>query len=219
MVIGNYIVNCNVGGIRHGKIIANNYLDKVSNGAKEWPGISGPDVDGIIVGNYLRDIKNVGINGYGSSVVIANNRITNSYYEGIFVNKSRTIVEGNIITNPATATFAVYNAIKVTSIGTYTVIKGNIIHDAPGHGIYLDGADHCLIEGNLLTNIGNRTNNTYSAIFLTSTSTHNIIRNNKIYSDADNKPKYGIAENSSDDDFNIIFDNDIAGIITKAILW
>ncbi|MCD6165408.1 right-handed parallel beta-helix repeat-containing protein, partial [bacterium] len=107
--------------------------------------------------------------------------------------------------------------------GEHTTVSGNAVYEAHYHGIYIEGnnsgdADYNTIISNTIRNSSQKADNTYSDIYLSDNgvhyATHNIISGNTIYASASNKSKYGIAEKSSSDDYNIITNNIISGPYT-----
>jgi hypothetical protein len=91
----------------------------------------------------------------------------------------------------------------------------SVLNGAEGLNIY--GGTRCLFSNGTLKDNSQIANNTYSEISLTGTSTKNIIADNNIYCSATNKAKYGIREDSSNDDYNNIHGNTVEGAATTNI--
>jgi len=100
-------------------------------------------------------------------------------------------------------------------------ITGNIIREHKKEGIYLAATSYSTISNNVITNVGQGTNDTYSGILLksvsTSHSTYNVINGNTITSDAGSKHKYGIREDASTDGPNIVTSNIALNAVTTQI--
>jgi hypothetical protein len=66
------------------------------------------------------------------------------------------IIDGNIITGGLTTTWGVISVYRIFGASpAATIVKGNIIRDVEqGHGIFVNGAEHVSLDGNILSNIG-----------------------------------------------------------------
>ncbi|GAF82988.1 unnamed protein product, partial [marine sediment metagenome] len=73
-----------------------------------------------------------------------------------------------------------------------TVIEGNHIEVVQkGHGIYLNEAHRSIVSDNLIRDVGKATDNTYDGIFLNGAD-YCLVSGNQIASDEANKPRHGI---------------------------
>lgn len=116
--------------------------------------------------------------------------------------------------------------IGITMTGAdWCVIEGNTfrLDDSNYSGtnvIVLSNCSMNVVSGNTIeTSIGLAANNTYSGIILQDTSTRNIITNNTILGRTllTNNLKYGIREDSANDDFNLIHANIVTDCETTNI--
>ena len=173
-----------------------------------------------IVENKIEANSRDGINvSYSSYIHIKNNKIINNGNNGILLySSSYSIVENNFISSSKIGIWLGY-------VNKSSII-GNNINSIKAYGIELYySSSYNILSSNVLYKIGTYANNTYSGILIhgynTPYSTHNIIEGNIIYSDATNKPKYGIYEvyiTGSENDYNIITNNIISGVATAPIL-
>jgi hypothetical protein len=217
-VIGNTIINSAVGGIRHGRIIAHNYIE--NTGAVNRPVIDGGDYAAAIVSNYIVYARWKGITTsthlqYRN--IIANNIIYVATSDGIHVYGGpdvlqgiETLVIGNEIIDA--------NGSGIVVNGTHVIVKGNVISYPRQNGIVLDGTRYSLVVDNIIRNTSFGGNNTYDGIRLTNQARYNRIIGNIIRSHRENRPRYGIAELSVYEDYNYIVGNYIEGYVTGAIL-
>ena len=224
--VTNVIVGIDVWGNRN--IISNNRFYFDSNYAHK--GIVGHTPSYIdIVGNvfYSNDWGTVSgsvgisaINGGGSnisnnliydfetaiSVTSSQNRCSeNIIYScdiGIASQASNTVISGNDLYGKGSAA-----GDGISSTGSNCSIVGNNIYYFGYNGIKVDGGDKNSISSNVITNCGGTTDNTYSGILITGTSTYNVITGNNITGSQANNPKYGISEATSNDGPNIITSN------------
>ncbi len=214
-VVDNIVFNCNCSGIRHGVIIANNQLfDNGLSGATD--GREAQIVGGagnIIIGNHINYYyrARVGIKTFNErNIVVGNTVACGIYVDGY----SRHIVANNGIIRGA--------GIRLYQT-TGTRVCGNTFHQInEAHGILLQGSSRCVIDGNILADIGYSANNTYDAIRLEASGANNCLRNviahNQIYSGQANLPRYGIVEADANQDYNIIANNIVTNCATQAIL-
>jgi len=162
---------------------------------------------------------------------ISNNKISDTATTSIIAdsNSGFTIIEGNHLQ------YCAGTHIEVS--GGSSVVSGNLIYNGDGRGIYVNGASDSVISGNMVRFVGtggiilseaarciisnNRlydcgisADNTYDAITL-STSSYNSISSNVIYDFATNKIKYGVNEDSGDE--NEVIGNVIKSYQTAAI--
>lgn len=86
------------------------------------------------------------------------------------------------------------NCLEIAPNGDRSVIKGNYISgDATGnHGIFINGADDCIVQGNTIYQAGRQTNATYDGIHLTNSDRANVQGNTIRHGGLANKIRYGI---------------------------
>lgn len=219
LIMGNIIFNCNCSGIRHGAVIANNYLyDNGLSGATDGreAQIVGSR-DAVIVGNYVDYYyrARLGIKTWDDHNVIVGNRVslsiaTTSGYTG-------HVIIGNTIYRATGGA-----AINLSRTNGAVVAYNTLYQIAGAHGIQLLGCQRCVVKGNVLQDIGYSANNTYDGIRLEASGStnclYNIIVNNQIFSGQTNKPRYGIVEADANQDYNIIANNIVTDCATQAIL-
>jgi len=146
----------------------------------------------------------------GVDVNINGNYIFNS--QGIAITLASTSNGINITNNSFILGFGGENAINCDTC-TRININGNNIGNSKEDAIVLSASDRCVISANTMIN-NSGTNDTYSSILLKTTSTYNIINGNNL---DESKVKYGIRENSTSDDFNIVTSNIVTGAVTTNI--
>jgi parallel beta-helix repeat protein len=96
-------------------------------------------------------------------------------------------------------------------------VVSNILNGTLQTGIILDGCNYITITGNSIYDSSQKTNNTYSDIWLVDNSTYNSVCDNTITASSNNKSAWGIIESSLMDDYNIYSGNIIKGQILGAI--
>lgn len=176
--------------IVEGNVVAGAYRHGISlvTGSRN-NNIRGNTVRGCITGN--------GLNLNGTSVSTP----------GCFKNS----VTGN---NVSTSLLAGIRLAKATSC----VVQGNTFAVNGQAGIELDRAKYNTINGNTLSDNGQTTTNTYSDIYIGETSgeysTYNSIVGNTSVATLTAKVKYGIEEETINDDYNIIVGNTVLGAVT-----
>jgi hypothetical protein len=165
----------------------------------------------------------------GTLKVIGNNiEISNSCDGVIMIDSAEQVINNSFYygSNANVAGIAIYNC---------TLVDGNLISGG-GQGVtlcdvvcnnFIEGlqatainiaSGNTVVSNNNITNIGQATNNTYSAILLSdSSSDNNTIIGNVIRSTATNKHKYGIREDNSGCDKNIIAGNNVRNAVTANI--
>jgi len=127
----------------------------------------------------------------------------------------------------------ILNGCTIRTAGTYglmlegggchgNIVNGLRIQSVETNGIWVYGGHNNIITNNLLSGIGNRTNNTYKAIYLSTQggsnhAHHNIIEGNRIFSIEGNKHQYGIREEDANQDYNIITGNNVTDAVTANI--
>ena len=93
----------------------------------------------------------------------------------------------------------------------------NIINGTQETAIVLDGSNYNTITSNSIYNSGQKTNNSYSDIWLVDNSTYNNICYNTITALSINKSSWGILESSLTDDYNLYSGNTLMGQVSGAI--
>lgn len=194
-IIGNYFrkdTTC----IMAARVIADNVLEHVSGGHK----ILGGNYGCVIANNHLYACSGYHCiqphgsfaMGTGTTDIIVNNIIFDCDAVGIYTNYEGAMPK--------------------------TVIANNRIEEAGYHGIQVD-ASNCVVENNVIIN-PSQYETGCCGIVLEGDATKNVVRNNFIYSDADQKPDYGIRERTKDTaapDYNIYEGNYIEGVVVTAI--
>ena len=143
-------------------------------------------------------------------VIVSNNAINMASGTGsigiVLTSASWMQVNNNRLINLETGMTAV-NTAQMDNL----MIDNNAISNCKQIGINLQGCTYSSVCGNMVTNPGSQTANTYPAILLTSTGTaysiYNKVADNTIKSTVTNKHSYGIRENSANDGPNIITGN------------
>jgi hypothetical protein len=196
-VITENIIRNGSGGIKHGTIIANNWITNITAcTAPTGAIVAGGDVPtnemwaSMITGNYIFYAK-----GYTGSI---------HTWDG------RVMVEGNCIVGGTG-----YSAIEV--VGPHNLVLGNEIRLHDSRAIRLTSATECLIANNIIEDVA-RGSAVRTPITLRANSTYNQIVNNHIYCTEPPYSYYGIEEESTLDDFNIIERNIIRGVAVKGIV-
>jgi len=133
---------------------------------------------------------------------------------GIYLdNSDETMVTGNFI---STITDQNYPAIYGDALTRFT-ISNNHIASAQGHGIFVNNSSNGNIAGNSVFNVGQGTNNTYSALVVDNNSDGNFVQGNVIRSSATNKPKYSIWVANSGANDTAVINNLAANSVTAQI--
>jgi len=148
----------------------------------------------------------------GNDNSIIGNYLESSSGQAILCDADNCTITGNTIFDNASSSAAIHIR------GNLCTVANNSLNKIDREAIELQGADHCVVTGNSIQNCSEDTDDTYSGILLRSTSTNNIVSNNRISADAANKHKYGIKEDTSADDSNVITDNLITDAQTADIL-
>lgn len=203
--------------------IVNNYIAN-TNSAGDYDCIDNQNADNCLVeGNICIFPGDDAIDfGTGDYVVITGNTVIGASSSQTGVG---TGIETDACNHLVISNNAIYHAndyaIRIENQNN-TVCVGNNIYSSWHKGIELQGADYCIVSGNSIRRTGQTTNNTYSAIDLNSDGsnhcTNNRITDNLIREDGSNKAQYGIKETDSNQNSNIITDNDIYGAVTAAVL-
>ncbi|MFB2938925.1 right-handed parallel beta-helix repeat-containing protein [Aerosakkonemataceae cyanobacterium BLCC-F154] len=190
--------------------------------------------DGITIDNLLYSL--VADNISDSNVRHGMNIVTESRYND-FVNNITTNNGGNGITvQPGAVNISRtsdFNLIRnnissfnqrsgiYTYLGQNNEIFGNVVSDNGRHGIQVRSSSYNLISNNTLRNNGRTENNKYHEIYLdddgVTASTHNEVYNNDIANDPtlEIRARWGIAERTNIDDFNILDGNIISGVFSN----
>ena len=191
---------------------------------------------GVIIGNYMKDYRS----RIWAAKVIANNVLENVESSAkILGSRWGSVIANNHLYNctgyQAIQTHARLDATDVTldlivnnllfdsdCHGIYTyysnpqskaVIMGNRIEEIGYHGIWIN-APNCVVEGNVIINPSQYTTG-YNGIHLSGSASNNFVINNFIYSDATQKPDYGICEETVDTatpNYNVYIGNYIEGV-------
>ena len=125
-------------------------------------------------------------------------------------NSSATTINSNNFSSVPTT------CIKITGSESIS-INDNILLGSDRDSIIVDSSKYIKIDDNTILSPSQTTNDAYSGIELTNTSTFNTVSDNTIISLAANKMKYGVREGSSNDDNNIIDNNTVSGAVTANI--
>lgn len=203
-IIGNYATGATdfiSGAEDHTNIIGNHAPDGTIKATGDWVTIDG---------NYV-ELR--GMSSTGDYCTINGNTLyrTSSGNSSIKVTGNNTTISGNTINDDQSNNAAIY----VT--GSSCSITGNVMTKVDREGIEISGGDHCIITGNSIKNCSEDTDDTYSGILLTGTSTYNVVSNNRVLADAANKHKYGIREAAAGDDHNLIQGNILSDAVTADI--
>lgn len=191
------------------------HIGVINNKMKDFQqGIDSDGVDfdqvnwGIISGNTIEGTGDDGIDvGSGDSVSICNN-VLRDCKNGIELYSTKGEVVGNSIDKIADYGIVLDNC-------RTTTVTGNYLYAIGKHGIRCLYAYGCSITGNTFWRCSYGSNNTYDDIHLESSAgnhcTYNTITGNTIIEDYTNKPKCGINESDSNQNYNNICDNTIFG--------
>ena len=147
-------------GVGVDNVVRGNVISGVSGGGIE---LRGAGAGNIVAGNRVR---NVGIDYRGSIAIslvrtpdatVAHNRIENVPYTGIWGESPRGLrVVGNVVRDAVREVpdgGGIYLPFaQGPSFGRGAVVRGNVVRDAGGVGVYPDvGADRVTVSGNVLT--------------------------------------------------------------------
>jgi hypothetical protein len=149
---------------------------------------------------------------------VSDNYINAELGAGSFANVSSVacqacvVVSGNYILGFGKA---VYYISGDGGSGTGT-ITGNILHGV-GHIIEVNATSQVVIVGNKIDCGTKSANDTYSGVFLQQVATNNVISGNHFAEGSGSKVKYGIRENTTNDDANLITSNIVKGGVTTKI--
>lgn len=167
----------------------------------------------IITNNYILSTgSSYGFYLFRCDYSVISNNIFNNCNGAITTGSSRNNIINNIIYN--STLYAIY------ILGDYINVNNNIISSTNTHGIIIDRSHYCNICNNIIKDSSQLENNIYSDIILydTGSTTYNNICCNNISSIQSKKSKYGIYEESTIDDYNIISNNIVQGAVTANIL-
>lgn len=155
--------------------------------------------------------------GFGITVqetpetLVMDNTIEDStYYDGMIIyNSDRVSVVNNTIKN-------VKDSGIVFELCDYFTCTGNLIQEAGYVGLYFAGSSHGTVTANVFKDNGQNNHATYRHdIILTRSSTtpatHNIVNANICIATAAIKARYGVQEEYSNCDYNIITSNQCIG--------
>jgi len=176
------------------------------------------------------------ITDYASALGIS---IDKEVHNDVPVDSIRCVINDNYIEQATNTTDTASVGIWLPTTQSFNTIKGNIIHNFSAQGIVLGTTDNYasynIVTNNLILNsnkdgfdltgkyniITNNTfrgssrltNDTYIDLYLSQTSTYNVINDNIIICDAANKSRYGIYENAATSDYNTYIGNNISGVV------
>lgn len=208
LITGNSIVlpanphgGVGIQAIGDGAIISDNYVEN----------------HGADVSIYVQD---------ASHCIMDGNRIdcTSSALHGIEIGSIGKASIGNVISNN-TIRNAAANGIYLWADNMVqgTTITGNTIFNSQKYGIGLHrNSRRNSIVGNTIINSSQESNGTYSDIFLrwadeARFAAQNVVASNGIYALSANKSKYGVEEENSGCDYNLVQGNVIAGQASGAV--
>jgi len=211
--IGIYFSNC-----WGAEVIGNHFLRKVGGGSKISFNVNASGSQVTIIGNHFES-QGVAINHLASlPLIISGNIFFSSDTAGcgsINVMGKYTVITNNIFEK----TYG--NPAVLIDGGSYCNISNNIFKECKQEAIKLNKASHCIVANNDIYANGQEANNTYAAILLTDNgttfSTYNIVNSNRIRSNTTNKPSYGIRENATGDDYNLVYGNIVTDCVTAQI--
>jgi len=190
-------------------VVFSNFIKQVNRGIR----LAGVCYQVLVVGNEVWDVQSNGIELGGEDIACENNFVVSPGGAGILLGDQNNLIRGNTVKNAARDSIYGWSGKHV--------IEGNNICNGQRHGIYLYSCDHCLIRGNRIYNCGQEANDTYSDIYLggggTPYASYNLVCDNYILEDGATKTKYGIRENSANDDYNMIWNNRVIGPVTASI--
>lgn len=129
-------------------------------------------------------------------------------------NSSYNTISSNIIRN---CTAGITMGATFTGVPTLNSVTSNTISSIDQDGIWISYCDYNTISNNVINNCSQQTNNAYSDIILRDGATYNIISDNIILENGTNKAKYGIREDSTSEDYNLVHGNIVIGPVTAAI--
>ncbi|MBD2100762.1 right-handed parallel beta-helix repeat-containing protein [Leptolyngbya sp. FACHB-261] len=180
-------------------------------------------IDSLFTNNVLDSNGRHGINVVTASRgnTFSNNVSTNNGGNGITVQSgsdlSRTSDRNKLFNNTVSSN-------GLSGIYVYfaqsTEIRGNTITGNGRHGVQLRSATYSVVANNTINDNSQLADNKYMGIYLDnntiSYSTNNLVRDNTISSTATNKIRYGIAERSALDDYNVLGGNRVQGAVKGA---
>ena len=200
------------------EVIGNHFLRKMGGGSKISFDASASGSQITIIGNHFES-QGFAIECYDSlPLIISGNIFFSSDTNGcgsIYVFGKYAVITNNLFEktngNPAV----------LIDGGSYCNISNNIFKECKQEAIKLNKASHCIVANNDIYANGQNANNTYAAILLTDDgttfSTYNIVNGNRIRSDTTNKPSYGIRENATGDNYNLVDGNIVTDCVTAQI--
>jgi len=234
---GIYFYGTGVGGNK-------NTISKSKIGFNGGSGIyfNGSDINTVVGENHIYSNTGHGIfANEARNLVISNNNIESNTGSGIFFDGSNNnLITGNNIQSNGGNGILLYDrsyknnivannvqsntfvGIDLDAYGDNNQVVGNIVQYNGRHGILINrGAYYNVVSNNNLINNSQTSNNTYNEISIeednTDYSKYNIIKGNIIHCSGTNKAKYGIYEESSNEDYNTITNNTIIGPVSGAI--
>lgn len=196
----------NSGNLKGGKTINRFDISRniLLNTALSSRGIS---LDGILIGT-------------SADMNVCNNNIYQPSADGIStLSTIRSVFNSNNITSAGFESGAGQGIL--IRLGISNIINGNSISLSKQDGIRLSGTSYSIVEGNVIKDSSQITNNTWNGISIvidgSTNSFSNTINNNNILETARNKSKYGISEGDASQNYNEIIGNIITGVVTNTI--
>ena len=216
------VVNCWIQALRNDGIYATNSDGLISNNhisTTSWAVYVYNATEMGIVNNDIRDGGGIGVS-MCERVLIESNRIRWGTGNGIYIDQNLpapyqgVLVVGNLVFRCSGS------GIYITR-GRHCVVDGNLVAHNDYHGIVLHRSSYCSVVGNTLQSNSYSSDAGYNEIFLTDDgsnfSTYNVVSGNTILCEATNRAAYGIRENASGDDYNVITSNIAQGARTANI--
>lgn len=201
-----------IDGSDYNTVADNTIIDAGNHGIS----ILGGSKKNTVTGNVILSPEGCGVKVQTSSPdnIINNNTIEGAGSHGVdFRDSVGGELSNNIIESSTLSGILVQTA-------DYVVCNGNKVQLNQQHGIYWNRSSYGTIQGNVLKNNSQQTNNTYNSIFLddngTVFATHNTVIGNVIRASAANKVKWGIREDAVGNDYNNISHNTVTGAVTAA---
>jgi hypothetical protein len=184
------------------------HITFLSTNTNERAGIKLVGADYVTINNFNITATGTATTEYGFGIQLINNADHNNIinnkininqtststanYAGIVVNSSNTaittagvslcdsnLIQGNRISGGNTGIALVANG--ATSVIFGNIVRNNTIEDFYTHGVYVNGTDRVLIEGNRISRPNRATVAIFNGIFFTGVSTNANITKNKIY--------------------------------------
>jgi parallel beta-helix repeat protein len=245
LITNNTISNCNYGILTSdvtGTVIQNNMIsfNNLSSNATGI-GLAGANYShyNTVLGNLCDSNTSYGIHISGKYNSVTDNTCINSGGAGIYLAGQHNVISNNVCDDNQEGIY-----ITATS-GNNNLVSGNAIRSNDNEGIEVR-ASYCSIVGNIIYENGNEgirlydTNAAYNTIsgnmlrdnfqgtyradggelcvgFTNYPASYNIITGNNVQITATKKANYGIRENDSNCDYNIILGNLVQGAVISNV--